>query len=149
MSFRPEQWNDGVELAFILNRAIDLGDNWELMEDANASVEADRLDEDMDKIALSKRIDVNCYLNSHRPLFITPEPYRSLTDSISDFTFRIMVRNIERRYGATSTQTIEATQTAEQVQEKFHEAIGKLIGRDVYVWGMNPYELKQPPRAEL
>ena len=134
MSYEQDRFNDGVELAYLLDEAIDINSSLQ----AGKAIGLEALDEYCDRA--NKTASNHSKLRSHIPphnsgyLTFLPEVYDSILNSAEGMFFA-------RAYGEFSGRTAE--EYSPELISYLIKAVDELIGRDVYIQGMNPSEFSK------
>jgi len=142
-------WDNAVELAYLSLKAADVVSTPASTEASNAAwVLADDLAEVADshkQKAANSRPGRGS--RGWRPHSYIPEPFRTLEDLADDHAFALgryeqysKVVPMER----VPEALVDPEVTGARLTEGFMDAIGELIGPDVYIEAMNPYENDEP-----
>lgn len=137
MSYYEEQrFKDGVELAHMLNQAIDIDSSVQEVEVSLESLtQINELAEKAEKTATNhQRFAGWFYHNGPKRHFRIPEPYNTISEK-ADFLF----------FAAKSGEFLDKPprEYSAELISSLAKAVDELISRDVYVQGSNPNELDQ------
>jgi hypothetical protein len=139
-----QKWDDGIELAYLLNDVMDMNNLWQVLSKNDVSDMGDDLVNRMEAIRMSKRRDARRKPHPSRhkgvPIMITPEPYKSISGSVGGFVFAITQNRWSKNEDYPSSLVQEK---GTEAQMQLDNAVNTLIGREVGVEDINPYLLKK------
>lgn len=125
------EWDDAVEFAYFLNRSMKLYPSRRSPSYKKASqLYCDLAD------AGTQHQQTEPVLGGKFNAIYTPEPYKELRGTSRE----VMLATQEILRSNTDGSIYRAQEANLELQIKLYEAINRLIGRDVYVEGMNPHE---------
>lgn len=137
-----EQWNDGVELAYLHNRFKDVQKLWQDGQEEEALKAFDgrvSVLEDLDNCIAARNPEPNYFYG--KKLFLV-EPWSHISIFLSERLSthkRLAAKGLDsENLNSLLNKGLEATDTL------FLLSVSSLIGRDVYVQGMNPAEQPAP-----
>jgi len=144
--FYKSHWDDGVELAYVLNDVIELNKKWKrynLTETAKQTMQYDfrgkstELGINLDRIGWGHKQKMTSHAGWRGNAYM-PQPYLQLTDLADSFwwaAFHDKNSSIEDTNGLGKN----GSRSLDELESKIHEIVGNLIGREVTVDVVDPY----------
>jgi len=135
MEYQEQRFNDGVELAYLLDEALGIQASLQSGEHVDI-LDLDDFCGRVDDVVEPRKLPRTPSLPySRERLTYIPRPYEDILNTSENLFFA-------QAYGSFLGRG--SREHSENLVIKLTEAIDGLIGRDVYIQGMNAHEFMQP-----